>query len=187
MSRKYTMWLCPPAGSPTRQALESTIQGFSASQGGPSFTPHVTLCSQIWADDVQDVRGQVSAYIEKLRQHLSGDLTSIPIAIRALATGSGFYECVFLEVERSKRLAAARDIAIQHWDVKNPKPYRPHISLVYGNHSLEKLKDLATQVAAALPAGLPTLSYDAAEICLSDETSGVCETWFLAGSVPFMK
>ncbi|KAJ2326824.1 hypothetical protein IWW51_002075 [Coemansia sp. RSA 2702] len=124
--------------------------------------------------------GQVAAYVEHLRKH---QLADIGVDISGLATGNKFHQCVLLEAATaSSGLSTANAVARQHWDSAGQPPYRPHVSLVYGDYHGSELENLKLQVERELPNDPSALSFATTQI-LVVETSGSCEQWYSAGSV----
>ncbi|KAJ2737923.1 hypothetical protein H4R23_001505 [Coemansia sp. Cherry 401B] len=160
--------------------IDAVIARFSSVLNTPRFSPHLTLFSPIRADTDQAALEQVAAYVEHLRKH---QLADIGVDISGLATGNKFHQCVLLEAATaSSGLSTANAVARQHWDSAGQPPYRPHVSLVYGDYHGSELENLKLQVERELPNDPSALSFATTQI-LVVETSGSCEQWYSAGSV----
>ncbi|KAJ2076775.1 hypothetical protein H4R24_005515 [Coemansia sp. RSA 988] len=182
MSSKYSLWLCPPKASSAHSVLDTAIAELSSSLGTPRFGPHITLFSPIMASSDAEALEQTSAYSDQLRQQSKDGVTGISVDIGDLATGSTFYQCVFLECPGSPDLFKANDIAREHWRVEGQPLYRPHVSLLYENCPTEKLAKMKAQARAALPADMPKLTFVATDIYVV-KTTGPCSQWSCAGNV----
>ncbi|KAJ2799246.1 hypothetical protein H4R20_004515 [Coemansia guatemalensis] len=182
MSSKYSLWLCPPTTSTTHSVLDAAIAKLSLSLGTPRFAPHVTLFSPIMASSDAEALEQTSAFVGQLRQQNKDGAMGISVDIGDLATGSTFYQCVFLECPGSPELFKANSIARQHWRIESQPQFRPHISLVYNNCPTDKLAKMKAQVRAALPADMPMLSFVATDIYVV-KTAGPLSQWSCAGTV----
>ncbi|KAJ2608633.1 hypothetical protein H4S08_004372 [Coemansia sp. RSA 1365] len=180
MSSKYSLWLCPPTASSTHSVLDTAIAELSASLGTPRFAPHVTLFSPIMASSNAEALKQTSAYVDQLRQHTKA--TAISVDTGDLATGSTFYQCIFLGCPGSPDLFEANVIARKHWNIDNRPPFRPHVSLLYDNCPADKLASMKARVRSALPAVMPKLSFMASEIFVV-KTTGPWSQWSCVGTV----
>ncbi|WP_437280839.1 2'-5' RNA ligase family protein [Sorangium sp. So ce375] len=119
----FALWLVP-GGAPAAR-LEELIEALARETGGPAFAPHLTLLGGL--------RGDAVALAAKLGE-LRGDgdaLRPVALEARGPATGSTRHRCVFLDVAPSEPLAALRRAAEAALGA-NQAPFRPHLSLVYG-------------------------------------------------------
>ncbi|MGK3965530.1 2'-5' RNA ligase family protein [Sorangium sp. So ce118] len=133
--KAFALWLVP-GGAPLGR-LQRLIEALARETGGPTFTPHLTLLGGL--------RGDGDALAARL-----GDLGDArrPVELRACgpATGSAYHQCVLLDVARTEPLAALRRAAEAAFGASE-SPFRPHVSLVYGD-----LRDLPAQRRRALAA-----------------------------------
>ncbi|KAJ2849774.1 hypothetical protein IWW36_002395 [Coemansia brasiliensis] len=178
MSKKYSLWLCPSQDSTAFSFISSIINQFAQSINSPQFSPHLTLFSPIRADTDKEALDQVVEYANKLREH---EFTDLSVNIVDVGTGHRFHHCLFLEEMRGP-LVDANSIACKHWAAASQSPYRPHVSLVYGEYDTEKLNSLQRQVRAMLPTDMAQVSFKTNKIYVV-ETSGACAQWYIAGHV----
>ncbi|WP_437309233.1 2'-5' RNA ligase family protein [Sorangium sp. So ce388] len=133
--KAFALWLIP-GGAPLGR-LQRLIEALAQETGGPAFTPHLTLLGGL--------RGDGGALAAKL-----GDLGDArrPVELRACgpATGSAVHQCVLLDVARTEPLAALRSAAEAAFGA-SASPFRPHVSLVYGD-----LRDMPAERRRALAA-----------------------------------
>ncbi|KAJ1647675.1 hypothetical protein J3B02_000251 [Coemansia erecta] len=184
--KKYSLWLCPTTGSEPHHRLNSAISQFSSILGSPRFAPHLTLHSPVYAESGVDVLEQVRDYVEQLGQKLGDNVRAngIPIGIRDVTTGAHFYQCVLLHAPFSDILLKANAIAREKWNTaKDPKPFYPHVSLIYGDFDQDKKEKLAKQIRDSLPANIrEDLSFTAKQVRVVS-TAGPFEEWRDIGSV----
>ncbi|KAJ2399256.1 hypothetical protein GGI23_002762 [Coemansia sp. RSA 2559] len=181
---KYSLWLCPSGDSNSQVLLNEIITECSKPLGAPHFHPHITLFSPVFANSDSDALTQVREYIVKLHSELDKDALSAGIPFRAskVAIGGKYYQCVLLEEQGSAVLAQANAIARQHWNANNQPDFYPHASLVYGDYSKSKRKQIAADVIAMLPGDIEQLSFFTSEIRVV-QTEGPCEQWRDIGSI----
>ncbi|XXT22346.1 2'-5' RNA ligase family protein [Sorangium sp. So ce429] len=157
--KAFALWLVP-GGAPLGR-LQRLIEALARETGGPAFTPHLTLLGGL--------RGDGGALAAKL-----GDLGDAlrPVELRACgaATGSAYHQCVLLDVARTEPLAALRRAAEAAFGASE-SPFRPHVSLVYGD-----LRDLPAQRRRALAADPRALAL-AQEVWWAERL----ELWAVAG------
>ena len=148
--------------------LQQRIASLARRYDTPAFDPHVTLLSGMQLSE------------EEARLQLSGLATALgPVPIRLTVTSWGreYYHCVFAEVDRDERLIAARDRARTLFDVETQAPYRPHLSLVYGDIGL----GLRQRVANELGSSLRAEGFDTGIVQLWNVAGGVGEWSLVAG------
>ncbi|WP_342349671.1 2'-5' RNA ligase family protein [uncultured Nitrospira sp.] len=131
MANTYHLWLAP-----TGQAydiLMKTITDLSKAYHAPVFDPHVTLLGSL--------PGTEEAISVRCLE-LGGLLPSFNILLTEPAYGDQYFQCVFLKTQMTPALLNAHELARSLF-VKDPGPYMPHLSLLYGHYSIE-LKDKIT-------------------------------------------
>ncbi|WP_437969744.1 2'-5' RNA ligase family protein [Sorangium sp. So ce260] len=129
--RAFAVWLVP--GGAPRARLAELIEALARETGGPPFAPHLTLTSGL--------RGDGGALAAKLGS-LEGALRPVELQARGPATGTSRHQCVFLDVAPTEPLAALRRAA-QAALGAGETPFRPHVSLVYGDLPAERRLALA--------------------------------------------
>lgn len=131
MAKTYHLWLAP-----TGQAydiLMETITDLSRAYHAPVFEPHVTLLNSL--------PGTEEAISVRCLE-LGGSLSPIDILLIEPGIADQYFQCVFLKSQETPALMNAHELARRLF-VKDPTPYMPHLSLLYGHYSLE-LKDKIT-------------------------------------------
>ncbi|WP_438035595.1 2'-5' RNA ligase family protein [Sorangium sp. So ce204] len=132
----FALWLIP-GGAPAAR-LEELIDALARETGGPAFAPHLTLLGGLRGDG-----GALAAKLGGLRGD-GGALRPVALEARGPATGSTRHQCVFLDVTPSEPLAALRRAAEAALGANaNEAPFRPHVSLVYGELPAARREELA--------------------------------------------
>ncbi|WP_437592002.1 2'-5' RNA ligase family protein [Sorangium sp. So ce1000] len=130
----FALWLVP-GGAPAAR-LEELIAALARDTGGPAFAPHLTLLGGLRGDG-----GALAAKLRRLRGD-GGALRPVALEARGPATGSTRHQCVFLDVAPSEPLAALRRAAEAALGASDA-PFRPHVSLVYGELPAAHRQELA--------------------------------------------
>ncbi|XXX79826.1 2'-5' RNA ligase family protein [Sorangium sp. So ce134] len=127
----FALWLVPDGAA--RARLQELIEALARETGGPAFAPHLTL--------VSGLRGDGGAQAARLGK-LEGALHPVELRMRGPATGASRHQCVFLDVAPTEPLAALRRAA-QAALGAGDGPFRPHVSLVYGDLPDDRRRSLA--------------------------------------------
>ena len=150
-SADFALWLEP---QPCTGQLAGVVNALSeAESGSPSFVPHITLLHPIARST------PVSSIVNDLRRLVQeqGDLSGgIHVALEAAQSGSHYYQCVLAPVSPNDSLSRLRSSCEAAFDVHPPGPYFPHLSLLYGDISEERRRELAhvANTAHKLPTAL---------------------------------
>ena len=136
--RDYSLWLLPPPRESA--AWRALIRRLAAAFDAPVFEPHVTLLGGIAAPP-----SQALAAAREWAQS-SPPLSARP---RAIACLDEYYRCVFVELEKTPELLAARRRAERIFK-RAGGAYLPHLSLLYGRY------DAATKRRAVAAVGEPS-------------------------------
>jgi hypothetical protein len=163
-----SLWLVPP--EPDRARLRAAIERL-ARLGTPPFAPHLTLLSRLRLP-AADARARALALADTLRP--------LPLRLWEVSHSAAFFRCVVLEAEPSSAVLGARRAAEQAMGVSAAEPYRPHLSLVYGDLEAEQRAGLAAEARTLLPVPLET---SATSLELWD-TTGPPRQWTPAGAFP---
>eukprot|EP01055_Gregarina_sp_Pseudo9_P001549 Gregarina_sp_Pseudo_9__1548@NODE_2039_length_1186_cov_17_042720_g1883_i0_p1_GENE_NODE_2039_length_1186_cov_17_042720_g1883_i0NODE_2039_length_1186_cov_17_042720_g1883_i0_p1_ORF_typecomplete_len220_score29_16CPDase/PF07823_11/2_7e192_5_RNA_ligase2/PF13563_6/9_9e10LigT_PEase/PF02834_16/0_49LigT_PEase/PF02834_16/21DUF1045/PF06299_12/3_5e02DUF1045/PF06299_12/9_2DUF1045/PF06299_12/48_NODE_2039_length_1186_cov_17_042720_g1883_i05271135 len=146
------------------ESLRKINKAVAEVTGRPVFSPHITLLGSQQHLTVEDA---VSATKEVVK---GGGLKPLKLSVKQLVLGPSYYQCVFLEVDPAEVLTKINESLIVHAcaahgiDYVVDPPFRPHISLAYGEPYQEGgnvSKDLAP-IASALKCDLARLEKDKA-------------------------
>ncbi|WP_437289811.1 2'-5' RNA ligase family protein [Sorangium sp. So ce406] len=136
----FALWLVP--GGAPRARLQELIEALARETGGPAFAPHLTLLGGLRGDG-----GDLAAKLRSL-----GARRPIALEARGPATGSAYHQCVFVDVAPTEPLAALRRAAATALGARET-PFRPHVSLVYGDLPADRRQALAADPRVLALAG----------------------------------
>ncbi|TVU09422.1 hypothetical protein EJB05_42894, partial [Eragrostis curvula] len=160
----YSVWALP--AEPARGRLRRLMAGLRAVHGGPVFEPHVTV--------VGAIRLRRSAAVEALRAAAAGVR---PYTAR-VASGSGFYDCGCLLLEPTPEVMEASDHCCAHFGYQRPTPYKPHLSLIYGDRT-EEQEEEARKKVEELDEDIHGLEFEISELALYTTEPEQVESWQL--------
>ncbi|KAL8130422.1 hypothetical protein V2J09_019577 [Rumex salicifolius] len=112
--------------------IEKLMKGLRKDFGGPEFEPHLTVVglTVLTQDDA----------VKRFRSAVDG-MKAYPAKVEAVASGTSYYDCVFLQLQPSPEVVEASVHCSAHFGYNSTTPYKPHISLLYGDLSDEQKKD----------------------------------------------
>jgi 2'-5' RNA ligase len=162
-------WLVPAAG-PVRDHLAVTIDRLAAEHDAPRFQPHVTVAGLFQS-------GQESA-VQTLTSLAAGVR---PFEVRFAVVGyeQAYFRALYLRAEPSPQLTALHEAARAAWALQ-PRPYSPHLSLLYADIAEEHKRAIIGALDIQLPL---TVRIEAAELW-ADHPAGV-PRWHRVARVPF--
>ncbi|KAK6917752.1 2',3'-cyclic-nucleotide 3'-phosphodiesterase [Dillenia turbinata] len=165
--RVYSVWAHPPED--VKEKLKKLMSGLRSDFGGPEFDPHITVVGAISLTE--------SDAIQKLKTSCDG-LKSYTASVAKVATGTFFYQCVFLLLQTTPEVMEASARCTTHFGYKNSTPYMPHLSLLYGDLSDEEKKK-AQQKAEALDESISSLSFPVTRLALyeTDTEDKTTKSW----------
>ncbi|KAF5752792.1 putative Cyclic phosphodiesterase [Tripterygium wilfordii] len=131
----YSVWAIPPEEVTAR--LKKLMDGLRSEFGGPGFEPHITVVGAInlTPDDA----------ITKFRSACEG-LKAYDATVDRVATGTFFYQCVYLLIHPTPEVVEASVHCTRHFGYKSSTTYMPHLSLLYGDLSDEEKKNAQEKV-----------------------------------------
>ncbi|XP_008383549.3 cyclic phosphodiesterase-like [Malus domestica] len=150
----YSVWALPPDDVAPR--LKKLMQGLRAEFGGPQFEPHITVVGAIslTLDDA----------LAKFRSASEG-LKAYDAKVDRVATGTFFYQCVFLLINPTPQVVEASAHCSGHFGFKSSTPYMPHLSILYGDLTDEEKKK-AQEKASTLDESIASLSFPVTRLAL---------------------
>jgi 2'-5' RNA ligase len=155
----YHLWL-KPSGS-TYDSLAATIWELAQELNAPLFEPHVTLLS---------LEGTEREHVRRTAE-LAGQLEPFPVVLTGLSYGSGYFQCLFANVEQTTPVMSANIVAKQVFD-QAEKAYTPHLSLVYGLYPEERKREIITRLQSRI-----RVSFEANAIHLIKAQSSDPKDW----------
>ncbi|CAI9785237.1 unnamed protein product [Fraxinus pennsylvanica] len=163
----YSGWALPPED--VRPRLKKLMNDLRSEFGGPEFEPHVTVVGAISLTE-SEARDMFNKACEGLKAYKA--------TVEKVATGTFFYQCVFLLLQPTPEVLEASAYCTSHFGYKNSTPYMPHLSLLYGDLTDEEKKK-AEEKANVLDKNISNLSYQISRFALykSDTKDKSCKSW----------
>lgn len=163
----YSVWALPPEDVTAR--VKKLMVGLRSEFGGPEFEPHVTVVGAIslTEDEARD----------KLKKACEG-LKAYNVTVEKVATGTFFYQCVFLLLHPTTEVMETGAHCWAHFGFKSPTPYMPHLSILYGDLTDEE-KQRAQEKANALDESVKSLSFPITRLALykTDTEDKTLKSW----------
>ncbi|KAK6264554.1 hypothetical protein QUC31_012726 [Theobroma cacao] len=163
----YSVWALPPED--VRVRVKKLMEGLRSEFGGPQFEPHVTVVGAIslTADDA----------LAKFRSACDG-LKAYTATVERVATGTFFYQCVFLLLHPTREVVEASAHCTGHFGYKSSTPYMPHLSLLYADLTEEEKKKVQEK-ANILDESIGSLSFQISRLALykTDTEDKTLKSW----------
>lgn len=137
--------------------------------GGPQFEPHATVVGAISLTP-DDAMAKFKSACEGLKAYNA--------TVERVATGTFFYQCVFLLLQPTPEVHKASDHCCGHLGYIRSSPYMPHLSLLYGDLTDEEKKK-AQDKANALDESINGLTFQISRLALykTDTEDKTCQSW----------
>lgn len=119
----YSLWLS--ADNPWQRPYQDVINAQALSLGYAPFDAHLTLLGAIRSDPV---------VIKRRFLRLATLLSPIKCYPLKIEAGDSYHKCIYVKMALTNRLWYFHQAARSVLRAK-AGPYRPHVSLVYGNYS----------------------------------------------------
>jgi len=133
MKEIYSIWGIPSA--PTYRNVESVITRLAHENGGPTFSPHITVVGDVGLPKSQliDAIGSLNTDSDKT------------FRLGRVACSENYYKAVFVETrdDRSLRTLRANLLALLFM---GSEEYSPHMSLIYGTFAKAVLATIASSI-----------------------------------------
>ncbi|GAV80560.1 CPDase domain-containing protein [Cephalotus follicularis] len=163
----YSVWALPPDDVSGR--LRKLMDGLASEFGGPRFEPHVTVVGAIslTPDDA----------LQKFKSACDG-LKAYHVIVDRVATGTFFYQCVFLLLHPTAEVVEASAHCSGHFGYKSTTSYMPHLSLLYADLT-EDEKKKAQEKANVLDESISSLSFQISRLALykTDTEDKTLKSW----------
>lgn len=150
----YSVWAIPPEDVGGR--LKRLMAGLASEFGGPQFEPHITVVGAIGLTE-EDA-------LEKFHSACDG-LQAYTATVDRVATGTFFYQCVYLLLHPMPEVVEASAHCSGHFGYKSSTPYMPHLSLLYGDMTDDEKKE-AQEKANILDESISGLSFPITRLAL---------------------
>lgn len=137
---KHAIWLRPfgEAAFELRQRIKKLSEQFHT----PPFEPHITLLSGLR-------RGETE--LTQLSDTLAGSLSPFEVELTELGYRDHYYQSLFIHVKQTPAFINAQNTAEKLFGCKSQEPYRPHLSLLYGNIPVEEKRKVMNTMRRSFP------------------------------------
>ncbi|HYF28779.1 MAG TPA: 2'-5' RNA ligase family protein [Candidatus Paceibacterota bacterium] len=159
-----------PTGA-LNERLQETIRTLAAAYDGPIFPPHVTILANLEGNE-EDILSHA--------QMLAQQLPPLTVMLGELGGEPSFFRAFYLTIKEDPELMSAHEVAQQTFGTP-AEPYRPHLSLYYGN--IDDGVREAMRSAGEYPSGE---SFRCDRLALY-RTVGPADQWLRIGEVPFTR
>ena len=165
---RYSLWLVPAGDA--EKVLQAVLERLAREYTGPTFLPHVTLLGGIV--------GSESEIVSRSRE-LAAQIAPFAVHLDGVDSGESYFQSVFATASPTPELLAVREAAQQAFPEAPVEPYRPHLSLLYGDLSAEIKRTVVEGLRGTLPA-----SFEARTLVLVQTGDAVAD-WRYPLRAPF--
>ena len=156
--RKYSFWFMP--AGPAERKFSRLIVQLAEHYSSPIFPPHVTLIGSIDADE-EEIVGKA--------QELAALIHPFSLQLTAIASTDAYYRALFVKADPSTALLAAYQQSRRLFPGGQKLDYMPHLSLLYGNFSVETKKEMVKRIGESFT---ETFKVDTLYLYLTDGAVG---------------
>lgn len=127
----YSLWFRPfgEVGFELRQQIKELSRQYSS----PMFYPHVTLLGGL---DMHETK------LIQLTDTLAHSLAPFTLYLQKAATGSTYFQSLFVKVQKTEPLLGAHNVAEELFGCEKKEKYSPHLSLMYGKQKKKEKQKL---------------------------------------------
>lgn len=150
----YSVWGLPQEDLKPR--LKKLMEALRSEFGGPEFEPHVTVVGAIRLTETEA--------LDKFKKACHG-LKGYTAKVEKVATGTFFYQCVYLLLHATPEVVGSSDHCCGHFGYMRSTSYMPHLSLLYGDLS-DQEKKKAEQKAYILDENIGNLELEISRLAL---------------------
>lgn len=163
---KYSFWIIPD--NDFYAELEEIIAKYSAEYKAPVFTPHITIHNPVVSDD--------KAVVRKV-QEAAQKLSPFEIQVGPVEFSTTYFQSVFVRMKTSAELLTAHMTLKESLGVTNDFVFMPHMSLVYGNFSMQVRAQIAREIKILIK------SFQAKKITIARADSSDPKDWGIVAEV----
>jgi len=138
-----SLWLAP--GGASRERLARLIADLGRRLGTPVFEPHVTLLAGLTLDESR---------VRASSRDLARRIPPLPLVFDGLDGTDEYFRALFAPVRETVEMLAAHERAREAFGRQAESPFRPHLSLAYGQLPPATRESLAAELGADMPEGL---------------------------------
>jgi 2'-5' RNA ligase len=133
--QKYSLWFMPTG--PVERKFSQLIVQLAEHYSSPKFPPHVTLIGSIEAQEKE---------LDSRVQELASLIHSFPIQLTNIDYTDYYYRALFVRIEHSEEVLTAYQQAKKVFPSNQATDYMPHLSLLYGDFSVETKKEIIKEI-----------------------------------------
>ena len=138
--QKYSLWFMPTGI--TGERFSKLIAQLAEEYSSQKFSPHITLIGLVEADEEEMI---------SKTQAVATQIQPCAIKLTRINYTNDFYKSLFVEVEPSAALLATYQAARKIFPDEQATSYAPHLSLMYGNFSVDTKKQIIKEIADTFP------------------------------------
>ncbi|KAK9936675.1 hypothetical protein M0R45_013504 [Rubus argutus] len=163
----FSVWALPPDDVVPR--LKKLMEGLRAEFNGPYFDPHITVVGAISLTHEDALNKFRSA---------SRAVKAYEAKVEGVATGTFFYQCVFLLINPTPQVVETSASCCGHFGYNSSTPYMPHLSLLYADLTDEDKKK-AQEKTSILDESIAGLSFPVTRLALykTDTEDKTLKSW----------
>ncbi len=165
MTVGHHLFLLPP--QEVRESLQEVITSLAGQFGGISFEPHITLLARIEHPDEE--------YLAARAMELARSFHPFTVALGTMGKEDAYFRALYLTVGKNDALQHLHSLAATSFNIIDTAPYRPHLSLYYGNASEETKQEMSKTIT------LPERIEFPIESLFLYRTSGEAHQWLRIG------
>lgn len=136
----YALWLMPREEE--AEQLRQLIATLSWRYQGPHFEPHITLLGGF-----EGARDKIITQSAEV----ASDMNPLTLKLEGCSYSDHYYQSLFIQVEDHETLWGVRKRAKDLLGGPMPKPFVPHISLMYGDYPYWVKTGLVKELAGSYP------------------------------------
>lgn len=148
-----SVWIRPTGTA--LDAIERVVRLAHQSAGGPPVQPHVSLMGGI----------ELTPDTASTFQRLASRITGFEIRLGKIEWRDEYYRSLFIRVEPSDELIAARVAAHEAFGRLPSGPFEPHVSLLYGDFDETFKNELAQRLGGRLDVCFMASAVDLVNAC----------------------
>jgi 2'-5' RNA ligase len=161
---------------PLISELNRTITELAEKMHSSAFVAHCTLIAEI-----PDAPGLSEEMILEQAKRLAATTRPLTLTLDTVEIEDTFFRALTIRPAPSVALDALHTQARELFSMQDPRPYQPHVSLLYGTFSTEEKRQVSTTLV--LPLGRTFV----AESLQVFKTHGSVDQWELKGTFQFQK
>ncbi len=157
--KEYSLWL-EPSGDEFKK-INKVLSKLQKETKSVGFKPHVTLLGGLYYKE--DSLKEMLSVFKKNRR--------FRIYLKKMSSGNNEFKTIFIECQKSKELLNLNRLSQKIFKTK--KPFKPHMSIVYGDFNKENKKNIKGRIESL---GVNYFSFEVRSISLW-KAFGTADKW----------